>query len=135
MEALGYTRLADDSDTAPDVVVLVGVSSSENFIAYSSYPYYDYYGWYGGWDYWYGWGGGWYGYYPYYPYPQTVENYTTGSLLIDMIDPSSFDAGEKQVESIWVAGVNGLMEGSQVQRRVISSINQCFNQSPYLGTN
>ena len=61
------------------------------------------------------------------------ENYTTGTLLVDMIDPSTFDIGSNQVESIWVAAVNGLVEGSGIQNRLISSINQCFSQSPYLG--
>jgi hypothetical protein len=89
--------------------------------------YYDYWGYY---DWWYG------GYYPgggwYYPYP-TVSSYSTGSLVITMVDPNEVTADDRPMVA-WTFIVNGLLQGStsEFNARVSKGINQAFTQSPYL---
>ena len=133
LEALGYEVEQNPEQNPPDVVILVGVTSSETYVAYTSYPWYDYWGWYPGWGYWGGWGPGYGMYYPYYGYT-SVSSYSTGTLLIDMVDRGARDEGEELIPSVWAGAVNGLLEGSstEIRRRLTSSINQCFSQSPYL---
>jgi len=83
-----------------------------------------------GWGYGPGWGGG-------YPYVPVVTSYTTGTLIIDMIDPNNPNTSEEIIPIIWSAFLNGLVTGSEasIQTRVTNGINQAFDQSPYLGTN
>jgi hypothetical protein len=89
--------------------------------------YYDYWGYY---DWWYG------GYYPgggwYYPYP-TVSSYSTGSLIVTMVDPNNLSPDDRPLVA-WTFAVNGLLTGStsEFNARVARSIDQAFTQSPYL---
>jgi hypothetical protein len=93
----------------------------------TTYYYYDY--WYY-WDWWYG------GYYPpggwYYPYP-VVEGYSSGSLLVTMVDPYDLTPNDK-ARVVWTFIVNGLLEGTTTEftARYTRAINQAFTQSPYL---
>ena len=118
----GWTEV-DISDT-PDVTL--APSAIETTTIY----YYDY--WYY-WDWWYG------GYYPpggwYYPY-YTVEGYTTGSLLVVMVNPNILTPDDKKT-AVWTFVVNGLMEGSSTEftSRFTKAIDQAFTQSPYLKIN
>lgn len=86
---------------------------------------------YGG--YWGGWYGGWYGWY--YPYPVTTS-YTTGSLVVTMLDPNDLSPDDK-ARAVWTFVVNGLLEGSTTEftNRYTKGINQAFTQSPYLKIN
>jgi len=83
---------------------------------------------YGG--YWGGWYGGWYGWY--YPYPVTTS-YTTGSLIISMIDPNDLSPDDK-ARTVWTGIVNGLLDGSSSSftSRYTKGIDQAYTQSPYL---
>lgn len=84
---------------------------------------------YGGgyWDWWYG---GWYGWY--YPYPVTTS-YSTGSLIVTMLDPKNLSPDEK-MRAVWGFIINGLLEGSSTEftARYSKGIDQAFTQSPYL---
>lgn len=84
---------------------------------------------YGGgyWDWWYG---GWYGWY--YPYPVTTS-YSTGSLVVTMLDPKNLSPDDK-LRAVWGFVVNGLLEGSNSEftARYSKGIDQAFTQSPYL---
>ncbi len=84
---------------------------------------------YGGgyWDWWYG---GWYGWY--YPYPVTTS-YSTGSLIVTMLDPKNLSPDEK-MRAVWGFIINGLLEGSNTEftARYSKGIDQAFTQSPYL---
>jgi len=119
MAAMGFTPANPPDPTAtspvaPDVTVLPFVTKN-TWTGYSCYPYY--WGWYGG----YGWC---------YPYAYT---FTTGTLLIVMEDPVNPPANS---QSLWTAGINGLVSGSstsQINQRVNNTINQAFKQSSYLG--
>ena len=127
MTSLGYERVpVDTTAEAPGYVLLVGVTSAENY-GVVSYP---------GWGYWGGWG--WYGgYYPYYPgwgYTYTYS-YTTGTIFMTMIDPDKRD-DDNLVAAVWGARLNGVISNSSsinVSSRITTRINDAFNQSPYLG--
>ena len=127
MSVYGYTRIAADPNNLPDVIVLVGVTSSDN---YASGGWWGWWGWYPGWPAYPGWGPGWgpgYGY---------VYSYTTGTLLISMIDPADFDPNNKTMTLLWSGALNGVLESSDANNagRIIDGINKLFEQSPYLNT-
>ena len=92
-----------------------------------------YYGYGGYWDWWYG------GYYPpygwYYPYPVTTS-YTTGSLVVTMLDPNDLSANDK-MRAVWGFVINGLLEGTTTEfnARFTKGINQAYTQSPYIKIN
>jgi hypothetical protein len=121
MEDLGYTRV--DVEDNPDLLLTpAGFTSTTYFYSY-------WYGWwYGG--YW-GWGWGWY-YPPYY----TVSSYTTGSFVMVLADPNqAADSPINRSPTIWLSAANGLVSGAYNISRITDSIDQAFEQSPYLKTN
>ena len=127
----GYTEVASpDSLNVPDLMVLTQVMS-QDFYTYYSY-WYNYWGYYPGWDWWYpGWGG----WYPGYPwYPGYVSSYSTGSLIIEMMDTEVPDELTESPGMVWAGIVNGLLTGnvSNIRARLDKQINQLFVQSPYL---
>jgi len=126
IEALGYTRVDHDAGEKPDVTLLVGALSSNNWVAYSYYPW-DYYCYY--YPYYCGWGI----YYPYYPVTSVV-NYPTGSLVMELVSLKDADNDEQRTPSIWTGTVSGLLsQGSETAAsRINSSIDQAFAQSSYL---
>ncbi len=139
----GYVMELDPQNDPPDVVVTISIMASKNYNVWYWYPYYwgGYPGW--GWykgsestDYWWG-----YPSYPYYPgWGTTVTTYTTGTLIMNMMDLSNFENINPQsdtIPSIWYGSVNGLMGSSTTttQSRLNYTINQAFKQSPYLKIN
>jgi hypothetical protein len=133
MQTLGYRRIMDPDtlDNKPDIILAAGVTTSENFVLSSSYPYYGGGYYWGGYP-WYG--PGWGMWYPWYPVTG-VYQYTTGTILITMLDADRIDVENKRFFAVWTAGINGLLTGnsSTVKRRLNSNISQAFQQSPYLG--
>jgi hypothetical protein len=119
MTALGYTRVAQTAN--PDLYLLP-----------ASWQTTTVYWWY---DYWYWWYGGyWGGYYPpYYP-PVNVSSYTTGTLMMNLIDKDVVNANGDPIIQ-WSGAINGLLTGSYNATRVNDAINKAFDQSPYLKTN
>jgi hypothetical protein len=119
MTSNGWSQV--DVDKNPDVLLAP--------VAYELTTTY-YYGSGGYWDWWYG------GYYPgggwYYPYPVTTS-YSTGSLIVTMLDPNDVSADDK-MRAVWGFVVNGLLEGSTTEfnARITKGINQAFTQSAYL---
>jgi hypothetical protein len=114
MTAMGYTLVANV--TSADVVLVPAAVEVTNISYYYDYWYDYYWGWYGG----------------YYPYPITYS-YKTGSLFMELVDPTEESAnGKKRV--IWTGIVNGLLEGSSANfsARMNKSIDQAFDQSEYL---
>ena len=132
MTDLGYTEISGFSGPAPDVILLISKSSSTNVDAYQPYPiWWDFWGYYPWWPVYGGIGPGWY---PYYPWGGTVVySYTTGTLIVEMLDPNQLNMGET-VPAIWAGAINGLLEGSDsnIQGRIEENIDQLFNQSSYL---
>jgi hypothetical protein len=130
MNNLNYTEIDSntvdpgDEGTWPDMVVRASVTSDTNWILYSYYP------WYPGW----GWGCCWY---PYWPTTGAVS-YQAGTVFVDMFDITRLEQVNPDsvyVPIAWDGLLNGVAEGStqQSESRIINSINQMFQQSPYLG--
>ncbi len=126
MASIGYERVPlDTSADAPDFVILVGVTVTDNYAAVS-YP---------GWGYWGGWG--WWGGYPGWGYPggTVVYSYTTGTIFMSMLDPDKINSDET-FGAVWLARINGVANSSlNTSARITQRINDAFNQSPYLGAN
>jgi hypothetical protein len=91
-----------------------------------------------------GYGGGYYGYggyYPYYDYGyggyySYSYTYSTGSLIVEVIDLKNVDSTSTRLNVLWtnfntgVLGVTGTSVGNAV-----NSVDQAFIQSPYFKTN
>lgn len=123
MFRFGWTEV--EKNMGPDVIILPSVSTT-------SYIYY-YYDW-NYWQWWYpGWYSGWAWYYPGYFYPIYRSGYTSGTLFIQMTDSRNNNVNNK-VNVPWNAVINGVMEAgrSQINQRLRSTIDQAFEQSPYL---
>ncbi len=119
MANLGWNRV--DEGANPDVLLTpAGLSSTTYFYTY----WYDW--WYGG--YW----GGWYGWY--YPPYYSVSSITTGSLIMVIADPH-VDSPINRSPASWLGVGNGVLTGGADISRVLTSIDQAFDQSPYLKTN
>ncbi len=119
MTALGWQRV--HKDASPDVQLLPAAWSTTTLVG-------GYWGGYYCWWYPYYCGGGWY--YPYYP----VTSYTTGTLVMTMVDANSL-ATDSSKTVVWTGAINGLLGYSYDIDRITNAINQSFNQSPYLKTN
>lgn len=132
LTALGYSMT--DDPTEAELWVTAGVTKSEQV----GYVYDWWYYWYGiYYPYYPGWGGGYYpGYWPGYP-TVTYYTYTTGTMLINMQDPSRINAPEPNdsivVTGVWAAAINGLADSPVSTDRLNQVIDQAFKQSPYLG--
>jgi hypothetical protein len=124
MEARGYTRITDTTqiEDADYVLLISAIGLNQDYYVY--YP-----GWCGGWGPGWGWWGGcWGGWYPGYV---GKGSYETGTVFIDMGDPSEFDPEQEAYPIYWVAAFRGLLgTSSQVtQQRITDLINQAFTQS------
>jgi hypothetical protein len=117
MEALGWTRVGVDA--SPDLLLAPA--------AWETTTVYYYY------DYWYWWWGGYYPYYPYYP-PVYGYSYTTGTLLMTMIDPTQTGTNGNPIQQ-WTGALNGVLNDSYNETRMQNLIDQAFDQSQYLKTN
>ncbi len=117
MESLGWTRV--EGDASPDVVLLPAAWETTTITYY--------------YDYWYWWWGGYYPYYPYYP-PVYSYSYTTGTLLMNIEDPTQTGTNGNLIKQ-WTGALNGVMNDVYNDARISKLINQAFDQSPYLKTN
>jgi hypothetical protein len=117
MESLGWQRVAISA--SPDLI-LTPASFETTTINY----YYDYWSWwYGGYP-----GYGW-GYYP----PVYLSSYTTGTLLMTLLDKNELGANGNPV-SQWTGAINGVMTDKFDAIRVNQLIDKAFEQSSYLST-
>jgi hypothetical protein len=128
---LGYTEVvAPDSLNRPDVALLVEAMTVDWYTYYSYW--YDYWGWYPGWGWW---GPGYpiYPGYPWYPGGGYYNSYTTGTLIIEMLD-TDIPANDDPPNVVWMGLIDGILtySGSGAQARLEKQINQVFDQSPYL---
>ncbi len=125
MKAINYERI-DNPDEA-DVVLTVAVTV-QGFNLYGAYDYSNYWGYYTpGFDDGYNYGYGDYG-------SNTGYDLKTGTVMVNMADLD--EASASTIPNPWLAIINGVTEQSftNTSRRLIELINQCFAQSPYLGT-
>ena len=125
LNALGWVEVTDARATPVDVFVTAMITTAD-------YVYYY-------WDWWYYWG--WYPYWPldagastnwYYPPYWYAYSYTTGTVLISMID--AHNISNSRVPLVWSSAVNGVLEDVSTNLSVaLAGIDQAFAQSPYLG--
>ena len=116
MADLGYEKVDVDED--PNLLLTPAAWETTSIVYW-----YDYWSWW--------WGGyypGW-GYYPGY-----VSSYSTGTLLMGLIDPTDVGANGNPVVQ-WTGAINGILTGSYNASRVDRAIDKAFDQSPYLKTN
>ena len=116
MTEMGWQKVEVDAD--PDVLLTPAAWETTTIVYY-----YDYWSW------WYG------GYYPYWGYyPSYATSYSTGTLLMRMIDPDVVGANGNPVVQ-WAGAINGLLTNTYNASRVNTGIDRAFDQSPYLKTN
>jgi hypothetical protein len=112
MSELGWTKTDDPANA--DVVLFPAVWSNTTI-----YYWYDYWCWYYPWYCGWGWG-----------YP-SASSYTTGTLVMTLVAEES---NYLEPTRVWTAAANGLLSGAVDITRVNRSIDQAFEQSPYLNT-
>ena len=136
--ALGYQRIQGSETDKPDFIVTVSAFSNVNYyFVYNNW--YNYWGWYPGWD-WFGWGyypgWNWPSFGPYYPWGSLdLYSYRSGSIVIDMLDPSNVTESSNKIPVLWSGIAVCIIAGSTdyILQRAETQIRQCFIQSPYLG--
>ena len=125
LAALGWQEVINARTTPVDVYVVAAVTST-TYIGWV-YDWWGYWGWYPYWPV--GWGANTNWYYPPYWY---AYSYTTGTVVLGMIDGRPQASGQ-QVPLVWSAGVNGVLDGQAANITIATAgINQAFQQSPYL---
>ena len=120
LDAKNYLRVNTQAEA--DIVVEYYVTSS-NYVAVSDWYYQGDYWWWG-------YNGGWYIYSPVY---STYYMYTAGSLVTTMTSRALVDS-EENPSPYWYSMLNGVVENNEESNkiRVENSLDQAFNQSPYL---
>lgn len=110
LDQAGFSEVADPA--AADVIIITFANQS-TWVSGGCYSW------------WYSW------YYPYYGWCYPVYyTYQTGTLLIVMLDANYTE----QKDALWVAAINGILEDTPtgISTRLTNSIDQAFEQSPYL---
>lgn len=126
MQARGYT-LVDRKTGHPDLGINVSAIHVTYMVSYYPGWYWDYYGYYDP----YYWGYPDYNYwYPYYP-PE-VSSYSTGTVIIDMLDLKNASSHDNKLYVVWVAIIRGLLTGNHSTQDVLDNIDQCFIQTPQI---
>jgi len=118
LEDAGYTEVLDPTASDLNVVVLV---TSSTFTGY----YWDYWCSYYGW-----WYASWGCYYPGYWYSY---EYQVGTIFLGISDNRRFL--NDRAPMVWFAAMNGLMGTGSTLTRIVSAIDQAFDQSPYISSN
>ena len=110
----------------PDVYIEASTWNSK-IVGAIYYPGWGYPGWgYPGWGY-PGWG---------YPgWGTSYYSYTTGTVMMHMMDVKTYPFDDSAPEIMWTGGLNGILTGSSTSSRLEFSINQAFKQSAYLNIN
>ena len=124
--SLGWVERRDTIGVKPDVVIVMGVNTREEVgISYA----------------------GWFPAYSWIPYWGTPADpswvwgaptgaipyiYEVGTLVLTMVDLRAPRETTKRVPVLWVAAVNGVLTDTVVLPRVLTGIDQAFEQSPYL---
>lgn len=125
----GFERITTvDRSEADAGLQLSYVEQTSYYAGYNDPYWWGYYPYYWAPSYWGSWWGGWY-----YPFV-TYYSYTTGSLLIEMVDLEESGRADNKLPVLWNAFLSGLLrgEGRIDINASVEAINQAFAQSPYL---
>ena len=119
MQNLGWQEVGLDEN--PDLL-LAPASWETKTLTY----YYDYWYWW--------WGGGYPGwiYPPSYP-PTVVSGFSTGTLIMGLIDPTVLSADGNTIVQ-WTGAINGILTETYNATRINNALDKTFSQSPYLNT-
>jgi hypothetical protein len=125
LEARNFTRTTDKSEAHLGVQVSY-IEQVTYYVGYNepywwwNYPYYWSPNYWGNWS-------GWY-----YPY-EVYYGYTSGSMIIEMVNLSSTQRNGK-LPIVWNSFIGGLLTSSQYVnlQRTLTAIDQAFEQSPDL---
>ncbi len=126
LDAAGFQRI-EDKESADAGIQMSYVERETYYVGYD-YPYWWwYYPYYWAPSYW----GDWVGWY--YPF-RVYYGYTSGSLLIEMLDLEGTTESGKKLPIVWNAFISGLLSSSERLNleRTLSAVDQAFAQSPYL---
>ncbi|MEP3389255.1 MAG: DUF4136 domain-containing protein [Reichenbachiella sp.] len=123
MNALGYVEVTDPETVMPDLVIHPEIIFTDNYLVGGGGCYYGCWGW-GCPTCWWG------GYPPYYP-PSYVVSYSSGTILMHMVDPSQTGLVSGTALTVWNGGVNGLLRGSINETLLNGYVDQAFDQSAY----
>ena len=130
LNALGWQEVTNPSATNPVDAYVTNIITTQLNVYYYYY-WWDYWYWYGGWPP--GWGGG-YGWY--YPPTWYTYAYTTGTLMMSIINAktSAVPGRDKIVPVVWSGAANGILADQATNVAIVTAaIDQAFKQSPYLG--
>jgi hypothetical protein len=107
------------------VGIIIAATSTTNTQVYYSYNWGGYWG-YPGYGY----------YYPPYWWGPSVSTYTSGTVFINMADPTAFSPDQKLLGTVWLATISGLLDDSKsnIRTRLERAVNKAYEQSPYLKT-
>ncbi|MEI6887873.1 MAG: DUF4136 domain-containing protein [Bacteroidales bacterium] len=129
MQVRGYTRV-DHKTGNPDLGLNVSLIEITNVSYYYPGWYWDYYGnydpyyWgYSGYNYW----------YPYYP--PAVTTYSSGTVIIDMLDLKNAKDHNNKLYVVWIAVIRGLLTGYHNTEDILTNVDQCFAQTPQITAN
>lgn len=123
LTSLGYERLPLADSLTVDLIIFPEVIIVDHVQAGGCWGCY-YNPWYPGWG----------GYYPPYP-PSYVITYSTGTILISMINPDSLAENFPVANAIWIGAIDGLVRSGVTADYINRHIDQAFLQSPYLQVN
>ncbi|WP_420581316.1 DUF4136 domain-containing protein [Reichenbachiella sp.] len=123
MNALGYVEETDPENNTPHLVITPELIFTDNYVVGGGGCYYGCWGW--------GCPGCWWGGYPpYYP-PTYVVSYSSGTILMHMLDPAQPGAVSGTYLTVWNGGVNGLLRKSLSEAQLNTYVDQAFDQSAY----
>lgn len=122
MNRCGYSQV--NADENPDLLVDVSYIRKTNTYMYPGY--------WNDWDWWwnyydYPWNG-WDSFYP-YQMPVFISSYTTGSLVIEVLDVMSV-ATESSVPVVWHGLIREILNGKHTQQELLQSVDEVFTILP-----
>jgi hypothetical protein len=126
MIARGYVENTSPATVRSDLILLAGVTASEQYAAWQSYPWFSVWGFYPGWSFEQfsnAWG---------VTYPWTAASYTRGTLVVDMIATRSVQPVSQRISSVWAGAAAAALTGAVTDGQIDAAIDEMFALSPYL---
>lgn len=126
MIARGYVENTNPGSVRSDLILLAGVTASEQYAAWQSYPWFSVWGFFPGWSFEQfsnAWG---------VTYPWTEASYTRGTIVVDMIATRSVQPLSQRVSSVWAGAATAALTGAVSDAQIDAAIDEMFAQSQYL---
>lgn len=114
-EERGFTRVDEDED--PDFAIKIVVLENFSFFQTVNYPgyYSGYYGYYGGY------------------YGPVVNTYSSNfvTMVIEAVDIKNYAANGNKYKVVWSAYIGDLLTTDDRTNKILTAVDQAFEQSPY----